>query len=136
MNMQTKITRWHQVIFIPMDNRKIRLLLWSTALSCWISPWGRERVGVGSTVQTVGGRVAVDKLRLFEEGESLIYSLPSLGRANISTGIRVAQVVGSWFMSFCLMSQHVLLRPSVSDHFKLNLRYLHTTYSDSQVGLV
>ena len=89
-----------------------------------------------STVQTVGGRLAVNKLRLFEEGESLIYCLPSVGRANISTGLRVAQVVGSWFMSSWLMSQHVLLGPSVSDHFRLNLRYLHTTYSNSQVSLV
>lgn len=67
MNMQAKIMRWGQVIFIPM------LLLWSAALSYWISPWGMGRVGVRSTVQTMKGRLGVNKLGLFLERKNLIY---------------------------------------------------------------
>lgn len=77
LNMQAKIMRWGQVIFIPIDNIKIMLLFWSAALSYWISPWGMERVEVRSTVQTVGGRLGVNKLSLFLERKSLIYHPPS-----------------------------------------------------------
>lgn len=136
LNMQAKIMRWGQVIFIPIDNIKIMLLFWSAALSYWISPWGMERVEVRSTVQTVGGRLGVNKLSLFLERKSLIYHPPSLKRANISTGVRVTQVTGNWVMSSCLISQQVLLGPSLSDLFWLSLGKLHAACSDSQVSLV
>lgn len=89
-----------------------------------------------STVQTVGGRLGVNKISLFLERKRLIYHPPSLERAGISTGVRVTQVTGNWVMSSCLISQQVLLGPSLSDVFWLSLGKLHAACSDSQVSLV